>query len=181
VPQENFERLLWGSRLLVLVVVLVGLVLAVGAIYLATADVVYFVGLPQYVDPNLSYQARDELRTELITIIVKALDGYLISVILIVFSLGLYELFVSKLDAAEGSEVASRLLYIGSLDDLKDRVVRLVLLILAIEFFQHALHLRYDSSSDLLYLAGGVLLISGAFYLIGLHSRKVPEEPGPPK
>lgn len=149
---------------------------------MATADVLYFVGLlPQYADPNLSYQARDELRAEFITVSVKALDGYLIFAILIVSSLGLYGLFVSKVDAAEGFEIASRLLYIRSLDDLKDKVVRLVLLVLAIEFFQRALHLRYDSSSDLLYLAGGVLLVGGAFYLIGLRGRKVPDEPGPPK
>ena len=42
-------------------------------------------------------------------------------------------------------------------------MVKLILLMLAIESFQRALHLRYDSSLKLLYLAGGVLLISGAF------------------
>lgn len=105
--------------------------------------------------PCLGYEARDELRVELVTIIVKILDGYLISAILIVFSLGLYELFIGKVDAAEGSKTASRLLYVRSLDDLKNKVVKLILLILAVEFFQHALHLRYDSSLDLLYLAGG--------------------------
>ncbi len=96
--------------------------------------------------PCLGYEARDELRVELVTIIVKILDAYLISAILIVFSLGLYELFVGKLDAAEGSETSSRLLYVRSLDDLKNKVVKLILLILAIECFQHALHLRYDNS-----------------------------------
>jgi uncharacterized membrane protein YqhA len=36
----------------------------------------------------------------------KAVDGYLIAAILIVFPLGLYELFVGKLDVAERSEAA---------------------------------------------------------------------------
>ena len=165
-----FERLLWGSRLLVLVAVVAGLVMAVGAAYLATVDVVSLVGLLiQYGDPGLSYEARGELRDDIVTVIAKVLDEYLISAILIVFSLGLYELFVSRIDAAEGSETASRLLYVGSIDDLKDKVVRLILLILAIEFFQRALQLRYESSLDLMYLAGGVLLLSAAFYLIGLR------------
>jgi uncharacterized membrane protein YqhA len=90
-------------------------------------------------------------------------------------------LFVGKTEAAEGSETASRLLYVSSLDDLKDKVARLILLVFTIEFFQRALHLRYDSSLDLLYLAGGVLLISGTFYLIGLRSGrgKNPDEPRP--
>ena len=183
-PGGILERLLWDSRLLVLVAVVAGLVLAVGTICLATVDVIYFVGsLLRYVDPGLGYEARDELRIELVTIIVKILDGYLISAILIVFSLGLYELFVGKVDAAEGSETASRLLYVSSLDDLKNKIVKLILLILAIEFFQRALHLRYDSSLELLYLAGGVLLISGAFYLIGAGvgggKASGPDEPAP--
>ena len=177
-----FERLLWGSRLLVLVAVAAGLVLAVGAAYLATVDVFSLVGLLfEYANPGLGYDARGELRDDIVTVIAKVLDEYLISAILIVFSLGLYELFVGRIDAAEGSETASRLLYVRSIDDLKNKVVRLILLILAIEFFQRALQLRYDSSLDLMYLAGGILLLSAAFYLIGLrHGRgNAPSGPDP--
>jgi uncharacterized membrane protein YqhA len=182
-PLERFfERLLWGSRLLVLVAVVAGLVLAVGAAYVATVDAVYLLGLLfEYGDPDLDYAARGELRDDIVTVIAKVLDEYLISAILIVFSLGLYELFVGKIDAAEGSQTASRLLYVRSIDDLKDKVVRLVLLILAIEFFQRALQMRYDSSLDLMYLAGGILLLSAAFYLIGLRGgpEKAPDESHP--
>ncbi len=93
------------------------------------------------------------------------MDGYLIGAILIIFALGLYELFVSKLDAAERSEAAPRLLLIRSLDELKDRVASLILLVLAIEFFQRALALSYESALDLLYFAAGGLLVSVALYL----------------
>ena len=161
---------MWGSRLLVLVAVVAALLMAVGAAYLATVDVVSLVGLLlEYADPGLGYEARSELRDDIVTVLAKVLDVYLISAILIVFSLGLYELFVGKIDAAEGSETGSRLLHVRSVDDLKDKVVRLILLILAIEFFQRALQMRYDSSLDLMYLAGGILLLSAAFYLIGLR------------
>ena len=167
---------------MVLVAVVAGLVLAVGAAYVATVDVVYLLGLLfEYGDPGLGSEARGELRDDIVTVIAKVLDEYLISAILIVFSLGLYELFVGKIDAAEGSQTASRLLHVRSIDDLKDKVVRLVLLILAIEFFQRALQLRYDSSLDLMYLAGGILLLSAAFYLIGLRRGpgKAPDESHP--
>ena len=43
-PGGIIERLLWGSRLLVLVAVVAGVVLAVGAACLATVDAVYFIG-----------------------------------------------------------------------------------------------------------------------------------------
>jgi uncharacterized membrane protein YqhA len=174
-----FERLLWGSRLLVLVPVVAGLVLAVGVAFVATVDAVYSLGtVARFADPSLGPEARDASRDAVITAVVKVLDGYLISAILIVFSLGLYELFVSKLDAAEDSETGSTVLHVKSLDDLKNKVVSLVLLVLAIEFFQRALRLTYERPVDLLYLAGGVLLISAAFYLIGARSPDN-DRPGP--
>ena len=161
-----FEEALWGSRLIVLVAVVFGLLLALGAFYLATVDVFYFLGyLRQYADLSLETTAREELRAGAITAIVKAVDGYLIAAILLIFALGLYELFVSKLDPAERSGTLPRLLLIRSLDELKERIASLVLLVLVIEFFQRALRLEYATPLDLLYFATGVLLVSGALYL----------------
>lgn len=176
-----FERLLWGSRLLVLVPVVVGLALAVGVAVVATVDAVYSVGtVVRFADPSSGTEARDASRDAVITAVVKVLDGYLISAILIVFSLGLYELFVSKLDAAEDSETGSTVLHVKSLDDLKNKVVSLVLLVLAIEFFQRALRLDYETPRDLLYLAGGILLIGAAFFLVGSKSTNGPADRSPP-
>ena len=161
-----FERALWGSRLIVLVAVIFGLLLALGAFYLATVDVFYFLGyLRDYADMGLGTDAREDLRASAITAIVKAVDGYLIAAILVIFALGLYELFVSKLDPAERSETIPRLLLIRSLDELKERIASLVLLVLVIEFFQRALQLEYRNPLDLLYFATGVLLVSAALYL----------------
>ncbi len=168
-----FEGALWGSRLIVLVAVVFGLLLALGAFYLATVDVFYFLGyLRDYADMGLATDDREELRASAITAIVKAVDGYLIAAILIIFALGLYELFVSKLDPAERSETIPRLLLIRSLDELKERIASLVLLVLVIEFFQRVLQLEYRNPLDLLYFATGVLLVSGALYL---GSRKPPK------
>jgi len=172
-----FEEALWGSRLLVLVAVVFGLLLALGAFYLATVDVFYFLGyLREYADLSLESAAREELRAGAITAIVKAVDGYLIASILIIFALGLYELFVSKLDAAERSEIIPRLLLIRNLDELKERIASLVLLVLVIEFFQRALQLEYERPLDLLYFATGVLLVSAALYL---GTRKPSKSKGP--
>ncbi len=180
VPQSRvarvFEGALWSSRLIVLVAVVFGLLLALGAFYLATIDVFYFFGyLRDYADLSLTSDDREELRASAITAIVKAVDGYLIAAILIIFALGLYELFISKLDPAERSETIPRLLLIRSLDELKERIASLVLLVLVIEFFQRALQLEYRNPLDLLYFATGVLLVSGALYI---GSRKPSKDPG---
>ena len=172
-----FERVLWGSRLLVLVAVVGGIVLSSGAFYLGTVDVVYAMRyLADYADPSLGSEERAEVSADALTTIVKAVDEYLIAAILLVFSLGLYELFINRIEAVERSEVAGRLLLIKSLDDLKGRLASLVLLVLAIEFFRHALDLRYESAIDLLYLAVGTLLVSAALYLSTKTLPKGPED-----
>jgi hypothetical protein len=62
------------------------------------------------------------------------------------------------------------LLKITSLEDLKERVGKLVVLILAVEFFQRALRLSYESALEILYLAAVIALVSGWLYLIGRRS-----------
>jgi uncharacterized membrane protein YqhA len=175
--ERLFERLLWQSRLLVVVAVAASAVLAAGTFYLATVDVVFLVGnLLPYASPTLDTTGRVALREDTVAGIIKAVDAYLIAAILLIFALGLYELFVNKIDPSESAaRTVPRLVQVTSLDDLKDRIAKLVLLVLIIEFFQYALKLKYATPLDLLYLAIGVLFIGGALYLSGpggLRGRK---------
>ncbi len=175
--ERLFERLLWQSRLLVVVAVAASAVLAAGTFYLATVDVVFLVGnLLPYASPALDTAGRVALREDTVAGIIKAVDAYLIAAILLIFALGLYELFVNKIDPSESAaRTVPRLVQVTSLDDLKDRIAKLVLLVLIIEFFQYALKLKYATPLDLLYLAVGVLFIGGALYLSGpggLRGRK---------
>lgn len=160
--EAAIERLLWNSRFVIVIAVVASTVVAIGALVMATFDSISVLGkIVSYLDPGLSGDARDTLRDTLITGMVKAIDGYLIAAILFIFGLGLYELFVNKIEAASSAQ----LLHIDSLDDLKDRLAKVVLLVLIVEFFQYALQLSFTSALDLLYLALGILLIGGAIYL----------------
>ena len=97
--------------------------------------------------------------------VAEIVDGYLFATILIIFALGLYELFISKIDAIENSPVAPRLLLIRSLDDLKERLAKVVFLILIVRYFEYALESTPSTPLDLLYLAIGIALIAIALYL----------------
>lgn len=168
-----FEGVLWASRLMVLVAVIASLILAFGAFYIATVDVVYLLGtLPAYASPGLSEEARLAIRAEGIQNIVKAVDGYLIGAIMIIFGLGLYELFISKIDIVEKSELGARLLRIHNIDELKNRLAKIILLVLVVKFFQQALDTKYGSPLDLLYLALGTLLVGAALYVSNLKGPK---------
>jgi uncharacterized membrane protein YqhA len=163
---DGLERVLWGSRFIVLVPVMGALLLAIAAFVLGAADTISTVGLlAGYIGPG----EHAIVRGELIGSIVKAIDADLIGAILLVVALGLYELFINRLRAAEQSEVAERLLTIRSLDDLKDRISRLVLLILIVEFFGIALGLNITSALELLMFGVGIFLIAAAVYLASRH------------
>lgn len=160
--ESLFEKGLWQSRLVVLVAVLASLAVAFGMLYVSTRDAIDLVG------HMLHYPGagdRMEARSAIVTHVVEVVDGYLLATILLIFALGLYELFVSRIDIAEGSEFASRLLLIRSLDDLKDRLAKVVLLILVVKFFEYALQLEIRTSLELLWLGLGVMLVAAALWL----------------
>jgi uncharacterized membrane protein YqhA len=176
--ERLFERLLWGSRLMVLVAVVASVLAALVTLYMATVDVgrllVMAVGYG-----GLSQAKAAEVSLKIVTMVVKTVDGYLLTAVMLIFALGLYELFISRIDLAERSEVAPRLLLIQSLDDLKDRLAKVVVLILVITFFQQAVEMTYQNARDLLFLALGTFLVGGALFLSGkgAHAKAVPGSP----
>lgn len=171
--EQFFETILWNSRLIILLPVLLALALAIGMFVVTTVDAIGLLGqMLSYLNPSLDSATRSALRLETISEIVGVIDGYLLAAIMIIFSLGIYELFVNKIDLAENSEFATRLLLIRSLDDLKDRLANVILLILIVKFFQQALSQKYESPTDLLALAIGVILVAGALYLSGRANPK---------
>lgn len=161
-----FEKTLWNTRLAVLVAVIAGVGVALGVIFFTTIDVMLLAqSFVAYADFSLTDAARTTLRLSIVSDIVGIVDGYLLAAIMFVFALGLYELFIGNISILEKSEIAPRLLQIHSVDDLKDRLGRVVLLILVVKFFQQALQIKYTTTLDLFLLAMGVVLIGGALYL----------------
>jgi uncharacterized membrane protein YqhA len=131
-----------------------------------TVDVIYaIVHLLDYASPAMSEAARQEVRNNTLTHVVEAVDGYLLSTVLIIFALGLYELFVSDLDVARKSRTASRVLVIDTLDDLKNRLAKVILMILVVKLFENAVRTRMASALELVYLGGAIALVGVALYL----------------
>ena len=160
-----FESILWDSRLIVIVAVITSLITSLAMFYIATADAYFMVShLGEYISPELTQDARASLRSSTVTHVVEIIDGYLLATILLIFSLGLYELFIGKIEKADKSETSSSVLLIESLDDLKSRLAKVILMILIVKFFEHAIAMKFEVALDLLYLAGGIALIGVALY-----------------
>jgi len=162
--ERAFEGFLWNSRFVVMAAVLLSLVSSLALFYMATVDAVYMVShLTDYA--SLSGEARFNLRSETITHVVELIDGYLLAIVLLIFALGLYELFISKIDQAENAENASTVLVINSLDDLKARLAKVILMIMIVKFFEYALSMHFSTPLDLLMFSAGIALIGLALFL----------------
>ena len=134
--------------------------------YIATIDAYYMIiHLGGYADPLLDIAGRAALRSETITHVVEIVDGYLLATIMLIFSLGLYELFISNIEQAQGTETGSSVLLIRDLDDLKARLGKVILMILIVKYFEHAISMKFEGPLELLYLAAGITLVGLALFL----------------
>jgi uncharacterized membrane protein YqhA len=168
-----FEGSLWNSRFVILTAVLGSLFAGFAIFFMATVDVVLLVQHAlHYADPGLAAEARKALHDSTVTHIVEVVDGYLLATVLLIFSLGLYELFISDIDQAHGSRASSKILVISSLDDLKSRLAKVILMILIVTLFEQALNMKISAPIDLLYLGGAIALIALALYLTHTSEHK---------
>ncbi len=158
--ERVFEGFLWRTRWLVIFAVLFSLLASLSLFIVASVEIYE----PVYSLVERGFHISSEEHETLVGSIVGAIDLYLIATVLIIFSLGLYELFISRIDEAESDERSSKILAIHSLDDLKEKLAKVVLMVLIVTFFKYAIHIKYETPLETLYLAAGVLMLALALY-----------------
>ncbi len=168
-----FEFFIWNSRLVVIVSVLVSLAAAFALFYITTIDSIIMIKhILHYASSSLSELERAALRANTIRHVVEIVDGYLLATVLIIFGMGLYELFIDKISLAEKSKSSSKILMINSLDDLKQRLAKVILMILIVRFFEYAIEMKFTTANELFAFAGGIALLGLALYLSHLAEHK---------
>jgi uncharacterized membrane protein YqhA len=81
--------------------------------------------------------------------------------ILLIISMGQYELFIREIDPKSRKEkTRPNWLRVRDLDDFTSRIGEVVIMILIVNFFKQSFSVNYARPIDLLILGGGVLLIS---------------------
>ncbi len=107
----------------------------------------------------------------IVPLLINSVDNYLFATVLLIFSMGLYELFISKIDpASRTAESRPNWLNIQNLDDLKATIGKVILMILIVSFLEKSLSIEYSTPLDLLYLCVGIILVSGALFLTHVHA-----------
>jgi uncharacterized membrane protein YqhA len=181
--KKGLETALWNGRLIVVLAVISSILAAIALFFIFGIESFRVLAdLLRYLDPTLAPEQREALLKRCIVREISAIDGYLLGAFMLIFGFGLYELFVADLQEARSSQTAGRILRIRSLDDLKTRLGKVILIILIAEAFKDAFELKAQTPLELLYIGATIALIGLALYLThGSESEKNPEPARPDK
>ncbi len=162
--EKIFESTLWNSRLIVILAVIFGMLGGVAMFLVASVDI-WNIVVEVYKFFFMHYHP-EHFHAEIISGIIGAVDLYLIAVVMLLFAFGLYELFISKIDDAESSEAGSKILAIHSLDELKDKLGKVVVMVLIVSFFKKVINMDFSTPLEMMYLAGSILALALALYFM---------------
>ncbi|RMB00261.1 YqhA family protein [Hydrogenothermus marinus] len=162
--EQVVERILWESRFMIFLAVIASIIGAFILVLVGTYDII--IVLKDSFHAFSSLEHFEGFHKEAVKHIVSAVDVYLIATVLLIFGLGLYELFISKIDAAETNNRASKILVVHTLDQLKDKLAKVIVMVLTVTFFKFAIDFHYENIKTLLFLAVGILAISLSIYFL---------------
>lgn len=166
---RKFETGLYGLRYLSILAV-IGAGISSIILFIQGVILIYW-GIRDYLNhvfiPDLDSHEQDEIYEHLFEKLVSSVDVFLFALVLVIFSAGVYELFVSKIDPVErGTDSRPSWLRINSVDDLKSSLGKVILMVLIVSFFKHILAFQnWSQPISFFYLACGIFLISAALYL----------------
>lgn len=163
--EKIFESSLWATRFMVILAVVFGLIGAVVLFIVASFDI--YDSAKFVLNTYLTHAHPENFHEDVVGGIIGAVDLYLIGVVMLLFSFGLYELFISDIDVAKENGEDNKILAIHSLDQLKDKISKVIVMVLVVGFFQKVAHAEYTSPLDLLYFALSITAVSVGLYFLG--------------
>lgn len=159
--EQIVERLLWAVRFLTIVPVVFGVMSVFALFLLGSMEIIGALDGYLHLDEN-----KAKYSAKILGSIISGIDLYLIGIVLIIFSFGIYELFISKIDLGRREDQEIQILEINSLDQLKDKILKVVVMVLVVGFFKKAMEMNVNTSLDILYLGISILLIAASSYLL---------------
>ncbi len=169
--EKIFESSLWASRFMVLLAVVFGLIGAIVLFIVASFDI--YETSKFVFNTYITHAHPESFHENVVGGIIGAVDLYLIGVVMLLFSFGLYELFISDIDAAKDDEGNdNQILAIHSLDQLKDKISKVIVMVLVVGFFQKVGHTQYNGALDMLYFALSITAVSVGLYFLGKVGKK---------
>lgn len=162
---NNFETPFFKLRFILLVPVIVSIL---GAL------IMFAVGCNQTYKALMAVMLEQQFsKKEVVLPLIKALDTFLIGIILFIFAFGIYDFFVSILEPASDAGVRPDWFKFGSTGELKTKLVELVLVILAIQFFEQMVAVTPEIEDPVTFLVipigAAILAVSIGFFKWATH------------
>ena len=126
---NKFENALWSTRFIVLISVVLSIISSIILFLLGGWDIIQAI---IYKNPLLNNDI--ETNNELLFNIISSIDLFLIGIVLLIFGFGVYELFISEINFAK-DKFADSTLKINSLDQLKNKIIKVIIIVLIVKFF----------------------------------------------
>ena len=158
----KFEKILSSVRYITILSVILSIIAAFTLIILGSWDIVEAV-----IFYNPLFDESISNNNDLLFKIISAIDLFLIGIVLLIFGFGIYELFVSEIDFANAKFTESTL-KIRDLVQLKNKIIKVVIIVLIVKFFEKVLKFseNFTTPMDILYFGLSILSICIGYYLI---------------
>ena len=159
---NKFENALWSTRFIVLISVVLSII---SSIILFLLGGWYIIQAIVYKNPLINNDI--ETNNELLFNIISSIDLFLIGIVLLIFGFGVYELFISEINFAK-DKFADSTLKINSLDQLKNKIIKVIIIVLIVKFFEKVLKLSHNFTTpkDLIFFSLSILAICIGYFLI---------------
>ena len=160
--ENKFEKFLWNFRYITILAVILSILSAFTLIVIGSWDIIEAV-----IFYNPLFDASISSNNELLFKLISAIDLFLIGIVLLIFGFGIYELFVSEIDFAN-SKFTESTLKIRDLDQLKNKIIKVIIIVLIVKFFEKVLKFseNFTTPMDILYFGLSILSICVGYYLI---------------
>ena len=160
--ENKFEKFLWSFRYITILAVILSILSAFTLIVIGSWDIIEAV-----IFYNPLFDASISSNNELLFKLISAIDLFLIGIVLLIFGFGIYELFVSEIDFAN-SKFTESTLKIRDLDQLKNKNIKVIIIVLIVKFFEKVLKFseNFTTPMDILYFGLSILSICVGYYLI---------------
>ena len=157
-----FEKSLWNLRYVVILSVVLSIVASISLFLIGSWDIVHSI-----IYENPLFNSEINNNNDLLFKIISSIDLFLIGIVLLIFGFGVYELFISEIDFAKG-KFAESTLKIDNLDQLKNKIIKVIIIVLIVKFFEKILKLtpNFTTSQDILAFSLSILAICLGYFLI---------------
>ena len=160
--EKNFEKTLWNLRYVVILSVVLSILSSITLFFIGSWDIINSI-----INQNPLFNPNINNNNDLLFNIISSIDLFLIGIVLLIFGFGVYELFINEIDFAKG-KFSDSTLKIKSLDQLKNKIIKVIIIVLIVKFFEKILKLtpEFTSPNDVLLFSISILAICIGYFLI---------------